>query len=242
MNQGALTVKLAIAAIILTACSPPLSSISSALTGQTTKVFHFDADAQGFVSDPSFQYAGATFQGWVSGDSASGSGGSLEFTVDAGAPEFGVLAAAVQYDSTATWEDWGVPAGATVTSAFVSDYWVETVTDGGVYDHYLTVGVDNSFVYDDQTVYFDYDESADYAWSGTFPGISDALPQAGNYYYSPGTWFEGYPGDTFDTTDAGELSTATPAVRLMYYADPGDGPGTTVRFDDVAVTIKYEGP
>lgn len=230
--------------VFLVACSacssspPILGTATSAVTNTVVKRFHFDTDAEGFASDNALSPQYASF-GYVSSDSASGSGGSVAFTLDPSIPLDGseALGYAGNGSGTVTWESWGVPSGATVVSVQVTGWETKVASAANLGGHGVSLFVENSQYWCcGGPPYFNYDETNGYP-------ISE-LSVGGFLDTSAGDWTTQGNSVVADTTSDGAPSTATPTVELSYYASPDDTatPAAEVRLDEIELTITYTGP
>lgn len=184
--------------------------------GTTIKKFTFDTGPETMVNVPLPPSPPLTFA-WLAGDSPSGPGGCVHFTTSSN----GVMEGRGETVGN-TWETWGVPPGATVLSAQVTE-WFTKVAANGLLTAADVAGIrivdaHGDRVYDgnDPIDSFPLNTTVDVAWQAQGPGLPVAILPASQ-------------------------PSATP-VQFVIDLDvttSGGGSNVDIRFDSISLAIVY---
>jgi hypothetical protein len=182
------------------------------------KTFVFAADAEGLADQGNS--ATITFA-WQTGDSQSGSGGCVKFTTTSKSTTSTEYA--YKTATTDTWETWGVPAGATVTSVQVSEWYERTVAVTKISSQAVSIRVVNS---SNTTVHSAGDLIAAYD-----PGTG-----------ANATWQSATAGSVRAVDSSYQASTTSVRLRIdQTIVTSGSSSAASVdqRYDGITLTITY---
>ena len=201
-----------------------------------TKTFVFDAGPETMVNVP---ISPLTFS-WLNGDSQSGVGGCVHFTTASAGSQEGRGQTVAN-----TWETWGVPVGATVLSAQITQWYTKvaanTLLATAVVSGIRLVDSHGDRIYTGNDLIEDLglNTTIDVAWQARGAGNAVAILAASQPSNTPVQFVIDLTVDTTPGTSAVDIRFDTLSLQITYSTGPGPLPTQITLVEQSHNTLRY---